>query len=172
MLTLPETRQQWLIDLMSAPESAVEETFDPAETLNELMERYANCSVEPIRDKVMRLENYLLTLPQAVMPMKHYICNGMYYRELFIPKGVVLTGEIHRSAHLCIMLRGDITILSDNGLKRINEPCCFESEGMIKRAGFAHEDTIFINIHRTDKTDPDEALLDCIVKGDDHGSCS
>ncbi len=162
--TLPKTfeRNQWLIDLMAAP--ALEEAFEPADTLDELMAQYENCHVEPIGDKIMRLERFLLTLPQVDMPVKHYIVNGLYYRELFIPAGTALTGEVHLDAHLCIMLKGDITILSKDGLARYSEPCTFQSDGMIKRAGYAHSDTVFINIHRTDETCPERAAAKCVFK--------
>lgn len=68
-------------------------------------------------------------------------------REMFIPKHTILTGKIHRHAHLNIILRGDISVLTEHGVRRITGPCTLQSSAGIKRAGFAHEDTVWITVH-------------------------
>lgn len=150
-------RQQWLIDLMSASEDAVEATFDKAETLDELMERYANCPVESIISKIYRMEDYLLTLPQVEIPVKHYVNNGIYYREITIPKGVFMTGSMYEGAHIHFVIRGDMTVMTEDGLKRVTGAQTFVSPPGVKRAGFAHEETVWAGVIRTDETDPDKA---------------
>ncbi len=87
------------------------------------------------------------------MPPKHYLLNGVYTRELFIPAGTLLTGKIHTTAHQSIMLYGDISVMTEDGMKRINEPCIITSMSGMKRAGYTHADTVWITIHATDLTD-------------------
>lgn len=158
MLTLPETfeRNQWLIDLMTAP--GIEQTFDEAETLGELMLQYDAHPAEPIREKILRLQAFLLTQPQAEVPVRHYVNNGIYYREITIPKGAFCTGAAYKEAHIHFLLRGDMTVLTEDGVKRITGPQTFVSPPGMKRAGYAHEETVWAAVFRTDETDPEKAF--------------
>lgn len=105
----------------------------------------------PPRERVFEVERAITrhtnTFPGALLPVKHYIAGGVYLRELFIPKGVVLTGYIHRHEHLA-MYDGDISIYDGIGLRRLTGRGTFTSEAGVKRAGYAHEDTFFTTIHR------------------------
>ena len=105
-----------------------------------------------MRARVMRLEEELRKYPQLPEQVTHHFAPGIYMRELFIPKGAILTGKIHRYAHLNIMPMGDISVLTEHGVKRLKGPCVIQSSAGIKRAGFAHEDTIWITVHHTFRT--------------------
>src|SRR3989304_10497708 len=102
-----------------------------------------------LREKVLRLEEVLSQYPQLPEDVYHHFAPGIYMRELRIPKGAVLTGKIHRTAHLNILAKGEISVLTEHGVKRLVAPCVIESSHGIKRAGFAHEDTIWITVHAT-----------------------
>lgn len=107
------------------------------------------------RGKLKRLDALLAQLPQTHMPVTHRFSRGVYARELFIPAGTVLTGRIHKYSQINILLRGDISVLTEDGIKRIQAPFVIESPPGTKRAGFAHEDTVWMTICGTDTTDPD-----------------
>jgi hypothetical protein len=108
-----------------------------------------------LRDKVLRLEQALLSMPHTHIPedVHHHFAPGVYMRELRIPKGAVLTGKIHRTAHLNILAKGDISVMTEHGVKRLVAPCVIESAPGIKRAGYAHEDCVWICVHPTTETD-------------------
>ena len=100
-----------------------------------------------MRARVQRLEDELRKYPQLEEHVTHHFSPGLYARELFIPKGAILTGKIHRMAHLNVMPVGDLSVLTEHGVKRLTGPCVIQSAAGIKRAGCAHEDTIWITIH-------------------------
>lgn len=103
--------------------------------------------VEVGRNKVLRLEAEIAKLEQVDMPVNHLHMDGVYARELFIPKGTVLTGKIHKHEQINIISSGEISVLSENGrVVRIKAPYSFVSAPGAKRAGYAHEDTIWITI--------------------------
>lgn len=106
-----------------------------------------------LREKVMRLEEALKQLPQLPEDVHHHFAPGVYMRELRIPKGAVLTGKIHRTEHLNILASGEISVLTEHGVKRLKAPCVIKSSPGIKRAGYAHEDTVWICVHPTTETD-------------------
>jgi len=100
-----------------------------------------------MRARVLRLEDELRKYPQLPEEVKHHFSPGIYARELFIPKGAILTGKIHRAAHLNFLVKGDISVLTEHGVKRLIAPCAITSGAGIKRAGYAHEDSIWIAVH-------------------------
>jgi hypothetical protein len=89
------------------------------------------------------------------LPVRHWVCGGIYTRELFIPAGVTLTGKIHGRDHMCALLQGDLSVMGDRGMMRIQPPFACESKAGAKRVGHAHEDCVFATFHRTDLTDID-----------------
>ncbi len=89
----------------------------------------------------------------AELKETHHFADGIYGRELFIPAGTVLTGKIHRHSTLNLLIQGDITVTTPEGMKRIQAPAVFVSPPGTKKAGYAHTDTIWVNVHPTKITD-------------------
>ena len=79
---------------------------------------------------------------------EEYGC-GTYARQMFIPKGTVLIGKIHRHPCLNFVMQGRIVVTTENGPKLIEAPCHFMSEAGMKRAGYAEEDTVWVTVHMT-----------------------
>lgn len=117
----------------------------------------------PMLANVLRLEGELLKMDQISLPLRHHFAKGLYARELFIPEGTALTGRIHTTEHLCFITKGRISISTDDGMKMISAPAIVVSKPGAKRAGYAHEDTIFVTVHATEETDIGklEAELTC-----------
>lgn len=113
----------------------------------------------PMRDKVLAIEQAMLGMPeqQIVIEPVHYIAHGLYAREITIPKGTCLTGKIHLFEHINIISKGDISVMTDEGIKRIVAPATIISKPGIKRVGYAHEDTVWTTIHACDLKDVEEA---------------
>lgn len=110
------------------------------------------------RTKVERLERALESFQQVECPVFHHFAPGLYARKMFIPKGTVLTGAVHKSEHLCIV-SGDIEVTTDDGVKRITDAhAILTSKPGAKRAGYAHEDTWWTTVHATEETDLDKLV--------------
>ena len=111
-----------------------------------------------MREKIMQFEEALMQLPGASQfthesfPVTHSFADGLYIRELFIPKGGCLTGRIHRHSHLSFLMQGDITIISEEGVHRLKAPHMVIAPAGTKRIGFAHEDTRWVTVHATKET--------------------
>lgn len=116
-----------------------------------------------IREKLDALEAEMKKYKQVEMPPRHYFAKGLYAREITIPAGTLLTGKIHTTQHINIISKGDISVLTEHGPKRVQAPCTLISPPGTKRAGYAHTDTVWTTIHAnpTDETDPDvlESIL-------------
>lgn len=122
-----------------------------------------------IRQKICTLEASMLALDGAVTEIDttHRFSNGVYAREVFIPKGMLLTGKIHKTEHLNIISKGEVSVLTEFGSKRMVAPCTFVSDAWTKRVVYAHEDTIWTVLHATESTDLDEIEAQVISKNYD-----
>src|ERR1017187_4568160 len=108
------------------------------------------------REVVNALETEMFKMPQLNLTVKHYFSNGVYARELFIPAGTLLTGKIHKFENLNIMSQGDMSVLTENGIKRVQAPFTIVSPAGTKRIAFAHTDTVWTTICATEETDLDK----------------
>lgn len=110
-----------------------------------------------MRAHILALKDRMLALPgDAIeMPVDHTVSDGMYMRKLFIPKGAVIVGKIHKKPCMNIVASGDITVLTETGCLRVQAGYTVQSPAGIMKVGYAHEDTVFINVFRTDATDID-----------------
>jgi hypothetical protein len=112
--------------------------------------------------KVLRLEREIGKLPQCELPIRHHFIKsplpvtGGYAREMTIPQGVALVGRVHKHPCINIVSKGDISVTTDDGVKRIQAPYTFVSAAGTKRAGYAHEETVWTTFHLTDETDTDK----------------
>jgi hypothetical protein len=100
------------------------------------------------RQRMESLEAAIRNELEAVqLEVRHHFAYGTYTRELFIPKGTILTGHIHRHSCVNIISKGKIRAISDEGEYDIEAPHTFISGPFVKKAGYALEDTVWINVH-------------------------
>lgn len=88
------------------------------------------------------------------LPLVHHFAHDVYGRELHIPKNCRLTGKIHRHSCINVILKGRITVVTEEGEVMVKAPQVIISPPGTKRGGFAHEDTIWMTFHHTEQTDP------------------
>lgn len=108
---------------------------------------------DDMRRKLERAEAWMLTHEQVDVPVRHYFSQGVYAREITIPKDTYLTGKIHKYAQLNILSKGDISVLTEDGIKRVRAPFTIVSPPGTKRIAYTHEETVWTTIHGTDETD-------------------
>lgn len=107
------------------------------------------------RKIIMALEESMRTMPSAMTEctLRHFFAPGCYGREMTIPKGVLVVGKIHKHAHLNIISKGRVRVMTEAGPMVIEAPHTFVSEVGTKRAVLAEEETIWTTIHVTSETD-------------------
>lgn len=108
-------------------------------------------TVHQMRTLIMGLEAVMFSMPDHMtakdFDTKHHFSPGIYMRELFIPKGTVLTGKIHKTEHLNILSQGCLTVWTEDGMKLLKSSTVIKSDPGMKRVGLAHEDTVWITVH-------------------------
>jgi hypothetical protein len=115
---------------------------------------------QDFRSQILELESELSKVEGAVFgdselcPLKHSFADGIYVREIFIPKGTVLVGKIHRHSHPNFLMKGEVVVVTeDGGREHLQAPKSIISKAGTKRAVYALQDTVWITAHATEETD-------------------
>ncbi len=121
------------------------------------------------RESIVSFEGMISALPDAEFgdqkdcPLKHSFADGIYVREIFIPAGKLVVGKIHKHEHPNMFVSGDVSVYTEfDGVQRLNKPTSMISKAGTKRIVYAHQDTVWITYHKTDKTDLKEIEAEII----------
>lgn len=126
--------------------------------LSDWMDDKSELTPAELRDRTLALEACMHQMPDLQIEIKpvHHFCKGLYAREITIPAGSTLVGKIHKHEHINIISKGEISVMTENGIERIKAPATIISKPGIKRVGYAHEETVWTTIHPTDVRDIEE----------------
>lgn len=113
------------------------------------------------------LEEHLKTGTQIEIPLKHFFSKGVYGREIVFDKGTLLIGKIHKHQTMNVISKGEVSVLSIDGVMRIKAPHTFVSSPGAKRVIYAHEETVWTTFHGTDETDLEKIENEFIAKNYD-----
>ena len=100
---------------------------------------------------IEKIEQAILVKPQADYETKHYFSDGVYTRETTVRKDCVLTGYRHKHETVSVLASGVISVMAVDESGRATDygvlvaPLVFVTKPGMKKIGFAHEDTVFIN---------------------------
>lgn len=91
-------------------------------------------------------------------PTKHHFEDGLYTREVFMPKGSLVISYIHKQNHPSFFLKGEMSILTDEGeVKRIKAPMQVNTKIGTQRVAYMHEDCVWTCVYKTDATNRKDA---------------
>ena len=116
------------------------------------------------RDKVFAAEAFMKQQPQLNLKVVHHFSEGVYARELHIPAGTILVGEIHKFRNLNILSQGSMQVSVDDDIVTVEAPFTVVSPAGTKRIAYALTDCIWTTIHGTTETDIDAIEKHFIAK--------
>lgn len=121
-----------------------------------------------VRRRITDLVQWMLACPgpHEEMVYDHSFCDGMYIRKMFIPKGQLVAGKVHLADCLNFVESGDITVLTEFGALRAKAGFMGASRAGIQKVVYTHEDTVFVNVFRTDETDVE--VIEALVSATEH----
>ena len=96
-------------------------------------------------------------------PVKHSFADGCYIREIFNPAGELLVTKIHKKEHPFFLMKGKMSILTEDGVKHVQAPHHGITKPGTKRIIYTHTDCVFVTVHATDKTDVAEIEKEVIA---------
>lgn len=124
-----------------------------------------------IWENIAAFKNTLLSMDQSikhhtkemdeVMPVKHHLRDGLYTREILMPKGMLVVSFIHKQNHPSFFMSGEMSVLLDTGeVKRIKAPMVVMTDIGTQRVAYMHEDCVWACVYRTDAKTIEEAEKD------------
>lgn len=148
-----------IVDVESR-ELVTQQDLSPADFLNLAVFKSARAVAEAFTSQVPmnpddvrdRVECLLAEMREhglkAELPLTHFHTDGLYARELTLPKGTFAIGEIQKFPHVSVISKGEISMLNeDGGFTRVKAPCTIVSKPGVRKVGFAHEDTVWTTVH-------------------------
>mgnify|MGYP000126617364 FL=1 len=82
------------------------------------------------------------------LPITHNFADQIYLRQMNMSKDQLVVGAFHNHKHIWFLMTGRVSIKSDEEIVEHVAPCYTVSEPGTQRFIYAHEDSIFINIHK------------------------
>jgi hypothetical protein len=112
-----------------------------------------------LEEDILKLEYELAKHPQVDIELSHLFNGGMYARTMYLPKGCLVTGRVHKTPHFNIIVQGHAVVYVDGDkVKEIIAPAIVPSDAGVKKVILALEDLIWTTIHTCKSTTPDEAV--------------
>lgn len=108
--------------------------------------------------------------PIIDLPLVHRFTKGMYIREIFMPKGTLLTSKIHKTEHPFVVSKGSVSVwISEDDIQTIEAPYCGITKPGTRRMLYIHEDCIWLTMHRNDDDCQDlDIIEDRLIEPNDN----
>jgi hypothetical protein len=100
----------------------------------------ANIKVTP--DKILRLQNELLSMDQADIVTTHTFLPNVYERTITIPPWTVLTGAAHKTPYKIRLEKGTIAVNVGEEVKILTAPCELDACAGEQRVGRVFDDEV------------------------------
>ena len=119
-------------------------------------------------EALIREQNEVFLGDSEICPLKHTFSDGIYVREIFIPKGTYLTGKIHKHEHPNFLMSGTVDVVTEAGREQLTAPLSIISPPGTKRALYAVTDLVWITVHSNPTNTQDLEKLEKEVIADSY----
>lgn len=85
----------------------------------------------------------------------HNFSDGVYAKQVTIPKGYIAGQHAHNFSHLSILAKGKVIVRTDDWERTYTAPICIEIVAGINHSVEALEDCVWFCVHATNETDVD-----------------
>jgi hypothetical protein len=110
--------------------------------------------------EVFMIEN----LELVDFPLTHRFSDGVYVREISVPKGVLLTSKVLKTQHQFFLMKGALSMWNDGGQETYMEaPFIGFTEANTRRVVYVHEDCVFATVHPNPKNEPLDKVEERII---------
>ena len=117
---------------------------------------------------VRDVQQQLSESPDVIdVPVQHHFAPGVYMRQMDAAAGTLVVSKMHRTEHMNILLKGSLTVATENGIELLKAPCVLKSMPGTKRIGYFHEASSWITVHPTSDTDLEKIEQQVIVPDDE-----
>jgi hypothetical protein len=114
--------------------------------------------IKPEHIAIYKMEQEMLKLPKAEIPLYHSFCEGVYARSIVMKAGTLATGAVHKKECFFIVRSGTVLLTTDEGTVKAESGFMAITKAGSKRAALALEDTLITTFHANPEElrEPDE----------------
>ena len=103
------------------------------------------------RKDIKSLEKFMAKQPDVqfndCFPLKHVFGDNIYIREITMPAGQLITSKIHKYTHPYFILKGKVSVITEEGTMHIQAPYWGITKAGTKRALYIHEECVWVTVH-------------------------
>lgn len=119
------------------------------------------------RERIEALEGAMLEHARehgtVECPLDHFFADGVYVRQMTAPGDTLIVGHEHRFNHVCVLLKGRITLATPDGVTVLAAPLTWVAKPG-RKVFYTHEETVLQNIFANAGDERDiEKLEDVLV---------
>lgn len=118
------------------------------------------------KEEIEALEKELLMVQNCDIPVQHNFADGIYTRQITMPKGCFAIGHEHSKDCLNVVISGSASVVIDGQVKVITGPCVFVSPAGQRKVGYVHDDLTWMTVHATKETCLDKLEKELLVKSE------
>lgn len=121
-----------------------------------------------VRGAIKKVEDVIREMPGHLegncYPLKHSFAEGLYVRELTVPAKILTVTKIHKYSHAAFLLKGEISVLEEGGIRKVKAPAHFITPAGTKRIVYHHTEVVLVTVHATKETDVEKIENEIIAK--------
>lgn len=108
---------------------------------------------------IAALQSRMMAMPEhhIVIEPVHRFAHGLYSREVTLPEGCTAIGHRHAQEHICIISKGRVLVVSEDGTEEIAAPATLIVPRGRKNCVHALEQTVWTTVHACNARTPEEA---------------
>jgi len=106
--------------------------------------------------------------PLMSFPVKEHFTDGIYTREVFLPKDSFVTSKIHKTRHQFFIMQGKCVIWVDGKEQIVEAPYIGITEAGTRRVVYVLEDMVWATTHANPNNENSEQIEERIIEKHDN----
>lgn len=105
--------------------------------------------IEGFKEKITATGRFIESMPQVQVTAEpvHAFAEGLYRRELTMPKDTIWVSRVHKHDNFAFIIKGECSVLSENGVMRLKAPCMLTTLAGTQRMLQIHEECTWVTVH-------------------------
>jgi len=127
------------------------------------------------KEKIMGIQEMIEKNPNAMFgncfPLNHSFGDGLYIREITMPKNMLIVSRLHKFTHPYFILKGKVSVMTEDGVKHIQAPYAGMTKAGTKRVLYIHEECVWVTVHANPENKTDTDILEndiCVDNFEDY----
>jgi quercetin dioxygenase-like cupin family protein len=115
--------------------------------------------------QILALQSRMMAMTEhhiEIVPV-HRFAHGLYSREVTLPEGCTAVGHRHAQEHICIISKGRVLVVTEDGTDEICAPATLIVPRGRKNCVHALEETVWTTVHASNAVTVEEAEATLIL---------